>query len=907
MAEAFRSALGLQERPASSYYLLPERAEGQPVLNMQEKGEEVAPEERVEQQQVRPQGLMPWQLPRPRRFEPASRPDSPAVNLERLNGLLAAEDAVIDHHDEEEHVPLAQNFPNVQPQELHEDQAEVLHNRNIHNEGILFPQPPLPPPPVAVQPPKDATIAFYGLEHRADSFHNGRTGLEVGVADINGQLTLDIDKDVGTLRRYAVGVKDGSIAFNLNYFSNSNGNLIQRRPAAAQTSKPEGVLLQYESVGQGKRRDAAQWSLVATNFFHVLTCGAAVVIFMLWAFPLSGAQEMHISGPGPVPTWQTVPDFQSEDPVIFVHNGYVYPTSQIAGARIDIDVESVVHFGQAAVTLATFLTGQKEYRNISSHASVTGHAAIALQQKLHVVETKTNAAATSLGISNLWVPKQEHLQNKEETALLKAKLVQAQANLKVAPPPPNTSSSRGKRDLFGMVEGVFSTFVDGVLSMFHLTSNRHMEESLQNLEYHERKMDAKFIDFERNITKALETLMRQRLTFERFSATYHLLTIVLGDAEIQLDALLDNLNHVVKGELSSYIISPTECVEVYKRVKAAAARRGLEPAVQNPLQLLSTQVSTFSTNTSLIVILHVHLVDPNLRFNAYAILSMPFLTDNQVAYKFDIKAEIIAVQPGIASKAKHMLITPTQRRELCLDFGKTAVCHVPVRTHTTCAMALFRQLDHQCNTERVVINPPQMVWKQGAKTYLFLAVPTSVYLKCPNSKRQTTQKGLVSIFNHFGCEISTEEFIVHPHKEVEMTVVKAPERSVVSVDVLALERAKEEIRKAPPNSLDNLVDGLQEEVNKTSKYHEQWSPHTPGRHDYIQGGLSLFAWVVGTILVIIFLRVTYKKGQARLAVQQPLQPAPVQFGVGQGVILPSVNPHLETPAASATTTTTRSS
>ena len=190
-------------------------------------------------------------------------------------------------------MPLAQNFPNVQPQEVRvEGQAEAFQNYDIPNDqGILFPQPPLPPPPVAVQPPKDATIAFYGLEHRADSFHNGRTGLEVGVVDINGQLTLDIDKDVGTLRRYAVGVKDASIAFNLNYYNNSNGNLIQRRPVAAQTSKPGGVLLQYESVGQGRRRDATQWSLVATNFFHVLTCGAAVVIFMLWAFPLSWAQE----------------------------------------------------------------------------------------------------------------------------------------------------------------------------------------------------------------------------------------------------------------------------------------------------------------------------------------------------------------------------------------------------------------------------------------------------------------------------------------------------------------------------------------------------------------------------------------------------------------------------------------
>ena len=128
-------------------------------------------------------------------------------------------------------------------------------------------------------------------------------------------------------------------------------------------------------------------------------------------------------------------------------------------------------------------------------------------------------------------------------------------------------------------------------------------------------------------------------------------------------------------------------------------------------------------------------------------------------------------------------------------------------------------------------------------------------------------------------------------------------RVLIAVNVpLALEKAKEEILKAPPKSLDNLVDGLQEEVNKTSKYHQRWSPHTPGTHDYIHGGLSLFAWLMGTILVLVFLRVTYKKGQARLAVQQVPQPGPVQFVAGQGVILPPMDPHVATPAASAATT-----
>ena len=56
---------------------------------------------------------------------------------------------------------------------------------------------------------------------------------------VNGQITMDIDRNVGTLRRYAVGIKDPSIEFNLAYSSNTNGNLIQRKLAAMQTNKLE--------------------------------------------------------------------------------------------------------------------------------------------------------------------------------------------------------------------------------------------------------------------------------------------------------------------------------------------------------------------------------------------------------------------------------------------------------------------------------------------------------------------------------------------------------------------------------------------------------------------------------------------------------------------------------------------
>ena len=38
MAEALRSALEVSERPASSYYEMSDRGEGQPTLNRQEEG-----------------------------------------------------------------------------------------------------------------------------------------------------------------------------------------------------------------------------------------------------------------------------------------------------------------------------------------------------------------------------------------------------------------------------------------------------------------------------------------------------------------------------------------------------------------------------------------------------------------------------------------------------------------------------------------------------------------------------------------------------------------------------------------------------------------------------------------------------------------------------------------------------
>ena len=96
-------------------------------------------------------------------------------------------------------------------------------------------------------------------------------------------------------------------------------------------------------------------------------------------------------------------------------------------------------------------------------------------------------------------------------------------------------------------------------------------------------------------------------------------------------------------------------------------------------------------------------------------------------------------------------------------------------------------------------------------------------------------------------------------------------------------------------SLDNLIDSLEVGVNETSKYHQAWSPQTPGNHDIIHGSLSLFAWTLGAVLVVVFLWVTYRKGQSALAAQ----PGPVQFVAGQGVVLPPINQPAEAAAPAA--------
>ena len=115
-----------------------------------------------------------------------------------------------------------------------------------------------------------------------------------------------------------------------------------------------------------------------------------------------------------------------------------------------------------------------------------------------------------------------------------------------------------------------------------------------------------------------------------------------------------NTNHVVKGELTTYIVSPEECVTIHKTIQTTAASMGLKPVITNPLQLLSMPASTFATNTSFIVVIHVQLVDLNLKFDTYQILSLPFMANN-ITYEFDIRADTIALQPGLASHAKHML------------------------------------------------------------------------------------------------------------------------------------------------------------------------------------------------------------------------------------------------------------
>ena len=107
----------------------------------------------IVQPQERQHHLLPWQLPQPRYFVPVSRPDSLAVDLERLNENLAAEDAVMAYVEGEERIPLAPDFPNVQPHDVPVvEQAEANRNQDIPNAGIMFSQPPLPPPPITDNP-----------------------------------------------------------------------------------------------------------------------------------------------------------------------------------------------------------------------------------------------------------------------------------------------------------------------------------------------------------------------------------------------------------------------------------------------------------------------------------------------------------------------------------------------------------------------------------------------------------------------------------------------------------------------------------------------------------------------------------------------------------------------------------
>ena len=131
----------------------------------------------------------------------------------------------------------------------------------------------------------------------------------------------------------------------------------------------------------------------------------------------------------------------------------MYPTSQIVGARIHIDVISVVHLGQAAVSLGNYLVNQKEFKNLSEHMSVARHAAVVLQSKRNMVQGKTYATATSMKISHMWQPKDHHIQSANITSSLNTQLKLSQSTLKVAPPQQSKQAShKAKRSVWDMLQ-----------------------------------------------------------------------------------------------------------------------------------------------------------------------------------------------------------------------------------------------------------------------------------------------------------------------------------------------------------------------------------------------------------------------------------------------------------------------
>ena len=769
----------------------------------------------------------------------------------------------------------------------------------------LPPLPTLPPMPPRYSNSNEsgaseATVLAVEKSNNLTSEHSG--GITLSVLNWGGLLVRTTGPNLvgygiqgmgGQLSANFVHHSDNKVAHQEPMLLNKNGN-----PSRNRSGQIVGC---HEDVTPLK----AGASILGTTICQALMTTFIALLFLSWCFPAAFAASINEDN-----LKLSFPKVEKADPVAFLPMGYIYPNSETVGVRIDVEIKPIAFMALNAINLVVKMEERDLFKEFQSHHPAAKEASTALLARKNIVKDKVLNLISNFETSedwfenpgmmkahvhdfvhatfNHWLAEVNEITTNAriisdsiqaetlESGVTKFSANISSSNLKI--------STRVKRsfDFKLDINGLWDSAIDGLLSVFHLHSNRDMQQSVNSLVAVVKKDEKLFYQYEARVNHILDLIDQSEEQAVWYSSTMDLAELVLSHAENELDMMLNHLNDFQVGKLSSYILPPKKCQEAFDSIVKFAGKSGLIPVISTPSQLLQLPASTMTTWSAFVTILHVKLVNPVDKFHAYKVMSFPFyLPDDTNVYQFNVPDSVMGIQQ--AFQARHILTDLKSFKNQCNSFGEIHVCNLHVTKTRSCMLNLFENSTDLCQLSKLPANQRYQPVRSEAKSYVFLNDFTEIFIKCGSDSRKFQEIGLISIEDMSGCSVETSEFIFYTRSNKDEIQLKFNGHAPKSFNSMVVEFPEDLLEEPEAGSIDELINGLiDNQPNQSSQFLEDWSPDAVGHHDWATFSMTGLSWVVIIVIVSVCLKRAF-------AVPMDLVPEVLDEVLGVGAIPPEAD------------------
>ena len=465
----------------------------------------------------------------------------------------------------------------------------------------------------------------------------------------------------------------------------------------------------------------------------VLTIARTIVLVILW----STIQEVHTSGP--------------HLNTLFVDIGQLYPRADFAGVLIDLNVDQAIARGKAALNLTDHFLQHSFNKPKQTLGKWTG-----ANRNIHFLALKRKQVQHNLNILTT-----DFYQITEQYRIPGFKQQRSKASPKSKPNP--RSTNRHKRginfDIEFDVNKALNTVIDGVVSIFSSPrSLDKIQKSVDKVAFRTSRLESKFANFTTHID---EIIYWMEIDFSEDVDEIHMIASINSALSLANEGILELLNSItplVQGKLTHNLLDPLQSQSLIDRTQRLADKYGLQVIVDQPVDILKCDVTTFATKTSWYALLSIPLVVRAEAMDAKQFINIPWIYNGQ-SVQWSFADGIVATQPGLFPDIKNVFVPMNSLNRVCERFNNNFLCHKRINHFPTCQVSLLFNCTQHCALK---IAAPKVRYSFGSFNFLFFQKPTDSLVQCPAKTFNVKYHGLINFEEISKCTITTPLFTLLP-------------------------------------------------------------------------------------------------------------------------------------------------